>query len=305
MYFLQRLLLLGLAGVAVIVAGFGFFLFTAEVGISPARYVVQDLAIIAAGLLGLLLCWRQGRKLAARRQTELETLHQFKGHSLEANARPLVQVAALAFFGLLAAGCGWAVLQGKDDVRLLLCAVLFTVLFVLMVPLVRSQYRPGRPTLRLDARGVDHAWFGAVPWPAVHGVYHRQLKFKQTTIHTLVLGVSEPARYLGRMPWIARLMTGKLRLPRGRYGALEIGLNPLDQHPLLVASAAAALRGRASPPAVAGWHPGMDDETVEVSLEMAYLVDNPDRLPPDEVLARMQAIEPRVRVMTDRLLARR
>ena len=305
MYFLQRLLLLGLAGVALLVVGFGFFRFMIEVGVSPTRYVVQDLAIIAAGLLGLLLCWRQGRKLVARRQAELEALHQFKGHSLEANARPLVQVLALSFFGLLAAGCGWAVLQGDDDVRLLLCAALFTVLFVLMVPLMRSHYRPGRPTLRLDARGVDHVWFGAVPWSAVHGVYHRQLKLKQTTIHTLVLGVSGPARYLGRMPWIARLMAGKLRPSRGRYGAIEIGLNPLDQHPLLVASAAATLRGRASPPAVAGWHPGMDDETIEVSLEMGYLAENPDRLPPDELLARMQAIEPRVRAMTDRLLGRR
>ena len=76
----------------------------------------------------------------------------------------------------------------------------------------------------------------------------------------------------------------------------------LDGNRILVANAAATLRGRASPPAVPGWFPGMDDESIDVSLEMVYLAENPDRLPPEQVLARMQALEPRIKAMTDRLL---
>lgn len=305
MFLLQRLGLLALAGVAILVLAFGLFRFAIEVGVSPARYVVQDLAVMAAGLLGLFLCWRQGRRLQARRQAALEPLRQFKGHTLEARARPLVQILALTIFGLLAAGCIWLVLKGGHDFRLLACAVLFTAIFALMVPLVRSQYRAGGPTLRLDARGLDHVWYGTVPWTAVHGVFHRQVKIKQTTVHTLMLGVSEPARYLGRMPRIARLMAGKLALPRGRYGVVEIALNALDQDPFLVASAATELRARVSPPPVPGWYPGMDDESLELSLELAYLANDPDRLPSEEMVARLQAVERRMKAQTERLRARR
>lgn len=305
MYFLQRVGLLGLAGVSLLVVGFGFFRFMIEVGVSPTRYVVQDLAIIAAGLAGLYACWRLGRALQARREAALAPSRRFTGHSLEANSRPLMQVLALAFFGLAAAGCGWAVLEGNDDPRLVLCGAGFAVFFVLMVPLVRSQYRPGRPTLRLDARGVDHAWFGTVPWTAVHGLFHRQAKLKQTTIHTLVLGVSEPAKYLGRMPRIARLMAGKLRLPRQRYGAIEIGLNALDHDPFLVADAASTLRSRVRPPHIVDWHPALDEESIDVLLESSYLTSDDHGLSPEQVLARMEALAPRMKKFTDRLLGTR
>lgn len=104
------------------------------------------------------------------------------------------------------------------------------------------------------------------------------------------------------MPWIARLMSGKLQPSRGRYGVLRIALNPLDKDPFLVADAAAVLRARVSPPPVAGWHPGMDDESIDVLLESAYLTDNPDRLSPEQVLSRLEALAPRMKKITDRLL---
>lgn len=305
MYFLQRLSLLGLAGISLLLALYGLARFAIEVGVSPARYVAQDLAVAALGLAGLYACWRLGRGLQARRETALAPTRRFKGHTLEANARPVAQLLALAFLGLVAAGCGWAVMQGHDDIRLVLCGAFFAVFFVLMVPLVRSQYRPGRPTLRLDARGVDHAWFGTVPWTAVHGLFHRQAKLKQTTIHTLVLGVSEPAKYLGRMPRIARLMAGKLRLPRQRYGAIEIGLNALDHDPFLVADAASTLRSRVRPPHIVDWHPALDEESIDVLLESSYLTSDDHGLSPEQVLARMEALAPRMKKFTDRLLGTR
>jgi hypothetical protein len=46
----------------------------------------------------------------------------------------------------------------------------------------------------------------------------------------------------------------------------------------------------------------MDDESIDVLLESAYLTDNPDRLSPEQVLSRLEALAPRMKKITDRLL---
>lgn len=305
MHYLLRMLLATLAVLSLLVAAFGLFRFLIEVGESPMHYVIQDVGVFAAGVLGFALCWRQGKKLLAAREAALEQARRFSGHSLEASARLGLQIAGLAFFGLAAAGSTYLYLLRTEDWVLGLCAALFAVLFVLMLPLVISQHRGGRATLRLDGRGLEHAWFGQVPWTDVHGIFHQQQKIRSNTVHVLVLGVANPARYLERMPRAARLMQGGWTTPRGRYGKLQVPLNALDKDPFLVANAAAALRERVSPAPLKGWFPGMDEESIAVGLELAYLADNPDRLPPEEILRRMEAVEPRMQALTSRLRGRR
>jgi len=305
MYLVQRFFWVMLAGVSLLLALFGLFRFLVDVGESPLRYVVQDAAVFAAGVLGMALCWRQGRKLKALREAALDEARRFAGHVLEASARPAIQALALGVFGALAAGCTLMFLHKPGDLALGLLSVGFALLFALMVPMALSQHRRGRPGLRLDGRGVDHVWFGEVPWSDVHGIFHKQFTIKYTTVHSLLLGVPQPARYVARMPWIARLMTGKWTLPRGRFGYIEIGLNPLDKDPLHVVNAAQALRDKVSPSRLPYWHPALDDESIAVGLEVEYLGHNPDRLPDDEILRRMEALQPRFQAMTDRLVRRR
>lgn len=305
MYLAQRLLLATLAVLSLFVALFGLFRFLIEVGESPMHYVIQDVGVFAAGALGFALCWRRGRKLSADHEAALEKARQFSGHSLEARARLGMQVLALVFIGLAAAASTWLFLLRTDDWVLGLCAAFLAVLFVLMLPMVASYFRDGRATLRLDGRGLRHAWYGEVPWTDVHGLFHQQQKIKQSTIHTLVLGVSDPGRYHARLPWFLRVLRGLWTPPRGRYGKIEIPLNALDQDPVLVFNAATTLRGRVQPAPVIGWYPGMDDESIAVSQELTYLADNPDQLPPEEILQRMQAVEPRMLALTARLGPRR
>lgn len=305
MYLLQRVAWVSVAGISLLVALYGLFRFLVEVGESPLRYVVQDAAVFAAGVMGMVLSWRRGRSLKAMREAALDQARQFTGHALEASALPVRQALALAVIGALAAGCILMYLQKPGDMLLGFLSGAFLLLFVLMVPMVMSHYRRGRPALRLDGRGVDHAWFGEVPWTDVHGIFHKQFTIKYTTVHSLLLGVSQPGRYLGRMPWIARVMAGKWSLPRGRFGVIEIPLNPLDQDPLLVVNAAEALRDRVSPSRLRYWHPSLDDESIAIGLETEYLGQNPDRLPDEELLQRMEALRPRMQAMADRLLRRR
>jgi hypothetical protein len=305
MYLLQRFAWVLVAGISLLVALYGLLRFVVEVGESPLRYVVQDAALLAAGVLGMAFCWRRGKQLDAAREAGLDEVRRFTGRELEASARPARQVLALVVFGALAAGFTLMFLDQPGQWMLGMLSIFFLLLFALMVPMVMSFYRRGRPALRLDHRGVDHVWFGQVPWTDVHGIFYKKVTVKHTTIHSLLLGVSQPGRYVARMPWIARLMTGKWSLPRGRFGYVEIPLNPLNKDPVQVMNAAEALRDQVSPSRLGYWYPALDDESIAVGLEIDYVGKNPDRLPEDELLQRMEALQPRIQAMTDRLVRRR
>lgn len=305
MHLLQRFAWVLVAGISLLVALFGLFRFLIEVGESPLHYVVSDAALFAVGVIGMMVCWRRGNQLKAAHQAELDEKRRFIGRELEASARPVKQALALAVFVAMAAVCTMMLLEQPGDVLLIGLSVALWLFVALMVPMVLSFYRRGRPALRLDGRGVDHVWFGEVPWSDVHGIFHKQYTVKQSTVHSLLLGVSQPGRYLARMPWIARVMTGKWSPPRGRFGVLEIPLNPLDKDPLLVVNAAQALRDQVSPPRLGHWHPAQDDESIAIWLETEYLASNPDRLPEHELLPRLEALNLRLQAVTDRMTARR
>ena len=299
-FVLLRLMLAAIAVVSLGVALFGLFRFLIEVGESPLHFVVQDVGVFAAGVMGMALAWRQSRKLEARQALAVAHVPPFVGYSFQASAQPWKQALGLVFFGLMAAFMLWLFLyEGGWQVGLIAAACV--AVFVLMIPLVASHYRQGRPTLHMDSRGLEHAWLGEVPWTAVHGLFHKTQTHRGITVHSLVLGVADPRTYVARMPMIARLMSGYGSLPRAHYGHVAIPLNPLDQSPLAVVNAAQALRDRVSPPSLAHWHPDLDEEWIAIGLESEYLAQNPDRLPEHELRARMEALQPRLQAMTDRL----
>ena len=299
-FVLLRLMLAAIAVVSLGVALFGLFRFLIEVGESPLHFVVQDVGVFAAGVMGMALAWRQSRKLVAKSAADAPYARPFVGYSFQASAQPWKQVLALVFFGLMAAFTVWLYFEeGGWEVGGL--AVACVVVFLLMIPMVASHYREGRPTLHMDSRGLEHAWLGEVPWTAVNGLFHKTRTHRGITVHSLVLNVSDPRTYVARMPWIVRLMSGHASLPRARYGDLAIPLNPLDQAPLAVVNAAQALRERASPPGMPSWQPELDEEWIAIGLESEYLDQNPQGLSEHELKLRMEALQLRLQAMTDRL----
>ncbi|MFY2762904.1 hypothetical protein [Arenimonas sp. MALMAid1274] len=299
MYLAKRFALLVLAGVFLLVAAFGVFRFLVEAGHSPLRYVVQDAAVFAAGVMGMFLCWRTGRGLVTRHEAALEQGRRFTGDVLEASMSPWKQVLGIFVFVLMAAVSGLMYLDDRDW-RLALCAIFFALLSALLIPYCILLYRPGRPTLRMDAAGFDHALYGWVPWQEVHGIYLDIQTIRNHELKRLVLGVSNPGRYRSRMPWVARLLSEQPFKSDGRFGTLSIGLQGLGMDPLRVFNAAQVLRDRASPPRLKHWHPSFDHHTIAVALELDYLAENPDRLPPEEIGRRLDAIAPHMPGLADR-----
>lgn len=304
MYLAKRLLLLALAGLSLLVAAFGGFRFLIEAGQSPLRYMVQDAAVFAAGALGLFLCWRVGRKLKEGHDAAQEAARRFDGDVLEASMQPVKMVLALLVF-LGMAGVSWLIYLDKGDWRLAAGAIVMAAFCALLVPFAWVQLRHRGPTLRMDARGLDHALYGWVPWSDVHGIYLDIKTIRHVKVMRLVLGVSNPARYRSRMPWIARLLSEQLRTPRGRYGTLVLALQSMDVDPLRIVSAAEVLRDRASPPRLRYWTPWMDQESISMGLELAYLESDPEDLSPEEKLRRLEALDPRIRAVAHQLQGRR
>lgn len=304
MYLAKRFFLVTLAGLGLLAAASGMFRLWKDAGVSPSRHALPDVGIVAAGLLVMALCWGWGRRLKAAHEAALDEMRRFTDDMLQASTTPWKQVLALVFFLALAA-VSWLLYLQNGDWMLALCAVVTAVFCVLLVPFSLAQYRHGKPTLRMDAHGFDHAFYGPIPWSEVHGIYLHVQRIRNIEVKRMVLGVSNPSRYLARMPWVARLFTEQLRLPKGRYGTLVVAVQGLGMDPLRIVNAAEVLRDRASPPRIPYWTPSMDHETIAQSLELAYLERNPDGLPPDEVLRRLEAVHPNFRAMSHQLSGRR
>lgn len=299
MYLLKRLGLLLAAFFCILVAAFGLIRFSIEVGESPMSYVVQDVAVALAGLMGLWACWRRSRQLKARREAEESRVPEFTGQRLEANARALTQGLAIGLLALSSAFCiGWLVTKPgwmAGAVTLLMV----TITLVLGATSAALQ-RGGRPALVMDGHGLDHAWFGRIPWDQVQGIHFKEVQIKHTRVFSLVLGVRHPDRFVAQTHWAVRLIQNKRRGTGALSGVLEIPLNPLDQPPRQIHAAAMALRQRVQPPLVEHWYPGMDDADIALADDASTLMADLERMSPEQALERLQAMAPRMQASSER-----
>jgi hypothetical protein len=128
--------------------------------------------------------------------------------------------------------------------------------------------RPG-PALVLDREGVEHIWFGRIPWDQVHGIglTHQDLIRGYTQVF-LVLGVREPGCFLERRPNALRLFE-RAKAREAETGDLLIPLHVLDKSPDRVRNVALDLRGRVSPPRSASWFPGIDPQAFAANSQLS------------------------------------
>lgn len=124
--------------------------------------------------------------------------------------------------------------------------------FAFMAWLRLGGVRRGRPTLVIDAQGIDYARFKPIPWSAVRGLALAQSSRGSQPIHLLALHVEQPIRYLGAQGWQA---LQRRQLAGAAQGELFIPLDPLDRPPEQIAAAARAFRRRAGAGLVEGWCP--------------------------------------------------
>lgn len=299
MYFLKRLGLLLAATAFLLLSGFGWLRFSIEVGVSSPYFVIQDALFGVAGLLGVAACAWKARQLKARREADEAQVPAFTGTRFEAHARVGVQLVAVLFLGLMAVAAGFwfKVEPGLESGAV---AALLTVLTVLAGVSARSLHRGGRPALSMDPYGLEHVWFGRIPWQKVHAVDLREVRIKHSRIHTLVLGVENPDRYVTNMPWLVRLMQNKWSLGGAARGKLEIPLNPLSAPAREIHAAALALRLRVDPP-LAG-HGVQRTTAADAALlaELDVLSKQMDHLTPEQVLERVQALQPRMDALRER-----
>lgn len=284
----SSLLLVGVA--SLLLMAFGLFRLAIELGVSPARYVVQDLALALLGGLGLWWSRRQSRRLQQAREREAVAAAR-SASRFEANARTWVQGLVVLVLLAIAAGSGVAAYRNGDPGLVLLAVGLLLVAW-LVAALAASHHRGGQPTLVMDVHGLDHAWYGKVRWSDVQGIALRTLEVKHNKIHSLVLGVESAERYLAARPWIVRIMQTARPKPVRGYVELEIPLNPLSALPVAIEAAARELRSRTYPPPVDPWFPGTHVDDMKLRRELQALDADMAQLPPEEALRRMLALEP-------------
>lgn len=233
---------------------------------SLVAFWLIGVAMIAALMAGL-------RKLAAakiageqRAQQEVQ-LAVRTTQRLEADARWFFQGSLFALIFLILGAATWLTwVQGKPVVSILF-AVAFTFFSAFALDMAHQVLRPG-PMLVLDARGIQHAMYGLMPWGEVIGLALRRRHVNGTTIGILHVGVRRPDRYLINASLLKRWSKRKLLRETPRFGALEIPLNPLNKSAELIHETAQALRTRVSPPALTFWYPEMEPAQVETILDM-------------------------------------
>jgi hypothetical protein len=300
MYLLLRLALQLALAFFLVVTVFGALRFLLEIGVSPTRYVVQDVAVTAAGLMGLAFSWKFSRRLAARKQAADASLDGFNGRRFEAKARVWLQALSLLMLLALSAGLVALLIQKPDWMIGALTALMILVtLFMCTASLWMFR---GGPTLAMDLRGLEHALYGLIPWDRVHGLFLKEMKLRHYTVRTLVLGVADPERYRERLPGIQRWLQKTFKPFAARNDVLEIPLNGLDQPASRIHAAAMVLRQKVQPPVIAHWYPGMPKADIDFARDMDRLTREMPNLPPDQVLERLKAMEPKMRSAQERSL---
>jgi hypothetical protein len=232
---------------------FGLLRFSIEVGESPVRYVIQDVGVVLAGVMGLWGCFWYWRRIDAREQALFVNPPPFTDNQFEALVdRPLPDMLLLLLIVSSLFSLTWLVQEpGFNSAAATLVLSGVTVLAGLMAA---SMHRGSRPsTLHMDFQGISHPWYGHIPWTAVHGMNFQETRGRAGWTFTMVLGVGSPDLFLVRMPWIVRFLQGRWLTGGQPAGAISIPLNPLDKPPREIYAAAWALRHRVQPPLNSLW----------------------------------------------------
>lgn len=250
---LMRLGLLLLAAFFILLLYLGLKRLSVEWGVSPLRYIVQDLSLALAGALGLAASWGLSRRLQAWLDALFRDPPLFTGDRFEARARPYGQWLVFAVLALGSLAClRWLLVEPGFKPAMVTAIVLGTT--ALMFSLLRSLYRRGQPAgLQMDLRGLTHPWYGHIPWADVHGMNFQETEIRGHWVFTMVLGVAAPDLFLDRMPWAIRLLHGRWFRTGQPMGALHIPLNPLGKPPREIYAAAWALRHRVKPDLLSHW----------------------------------------------------
>lgn len=263
------LLLLGIACSLVLL--YGVLRFITELGISPMRFLIEDALVALAGAAGLtasVLGWR--RLQAAAKARAPAARPTFEGSRLEAGLKPM-RVFAILLGGAALGGLGWLMFNASMggskpvDATLWLSGLTLIAAGLGCLALVWSFYRPGRASLVVDGQGIDHAWFGLVPWNRVTGI-HLQHTIGRHESHCLVLRVSEPGQFLGagRLPGIFASRVRK----EARMGALHLPLDMFKCDPALIHEAALKFRSSLQLPFLTTWHPAFSEAQAERQLAL-------------------------------------
>ena len=271
MRLLARVGLLLLAVVFIAIFLFGAFRFFHELGISPLRYLLEDLLVAVAGALGFAACLMKSRKLEQQQRAELDAV-VFTASRFEANMRkwPMLLWGALLLMGLAALGLSLA--KNPFDAAGTLLTSSFVLLMLALMPIMLAQYRSGKSSLVMDGFALDHVLYGPIRWDQIQGAHLGEIVLRGRKIHRLHLLVTKPGRYLTNAPWLQRLfLTQKRR--EAPFGEIVLPIQNLDQPPTLVLKALLALRSRVSPPLLAGWVPGLSLEAIKLHQESLGSID--------------------------------
>jgi hypothetical protein len=236
-----------------LVMAFGLLRFSIEVGESPVRYVVQDVGVFLAGVMGLWGCWVFSQRLQARIDALFREPPPFTGDRFEARVRRPMQALALALLVLISLASLYWFLR-EPGPKPAIVSVLMVGLTALLGSTSISMYRNGKPAnLVLDTQGLSHPWYGHLPWAEVAGMNFEEIQVKGTWMFTMILAVSKPDRYFSRMPWVIRFLHNQWPATGQMFGQLMIPLNPMDKPPREIYAAAWALRHRVQPPLNSLW----------------------------------------------------
>lgn len=274
---LGRLLLLVLA----FIAGFAMLVLSLKwhgayrVGVHGFGRVQAFLAIWTAILCVSLLArhWL-GQWQQADNRRQLDAVG--KERSFEASGGAWMPV----LFGLVLLLFGFGLYAGitrHEPGMTALSAALVLLFLFFGHELVRQALRPG-PMLRMDARGIEHALYGPIPWSEVIGLQLQSIRVRYSTQYTLFLGVRKPLRYLRNAPPLTRWLQGRRLRNDPAYGALPIPLNILGKDPQLIYDSALALRRANGAPLLEHWNQRMDANEVDTWLRRQELSDGMQRL---------------------------
>lgn len=251
----------------------------------PERRAVLAWSLPLAGALILGTALWLYRRLDRRQQPAEQRRRSSGGKSHDASrgdllfearsdiGKPLLLILMVAVLGigtyLAAATHRW--------VMFALFAAFTAFLLLLAWQLLAQFLRPG-PMLRMDARCIDHAMYGPVPWSEVVGMHLQSTYTRYGQSYVLMLGVRDAARYLRNLPPPSRWLHRRALQSRERIGTLPVPLDLLRENPELIHRSARILCERAGGPLLTYWHPGMGDKDFDIALRMRAIEEDMDRM---------------------------